>query len=77
MHSGAASSAKRDQILMRIVARMAPKFFVVDLKIYCLVPGTPLPYRVQNLENKGSNFSLFARSLSLQDLHAKSREHGS
>jgi hypothetical protein len=45
--------------------------------VYCLVPCTPSPYAVQNLENKGSNFSLRARSLSLRELHAKSREHGS
>ena len=32
---------------------------------------------MQNLENKRSNLRLCARSLSLQDLHAKSREHGS
>jgi hypothetical protein len=46
--------------------------------VYFLVLGYPLPpYSVQNLENKGSNLRLGARSLSLQELHAKSREHGS
>jgi hypothetical protein len=39
--------------------------------------GTPPPCAVQNLENKRSKFRLCARSLSLQELHAKSREHGS
>ena len=37
----------------------------------------PSPLGLQNLENKRLKFSLCARSLSLQDLHAKSREHGS
>jgi hypothetical protein len=46
-------------------------------EVYCLVLGTPLPCRVQNLENKRVKLSLCARSLSLQELHAKSRQHGS
>jgi hypothetical protein len=37
----------------------------------------PLPCGVQNLENKGLLLRLCARSLGLQELHAKSREHGS
>jgi|ERR1022692_2478037 hypothetical protein len=44
---------------------------------YCLVLGTPLPFRVQNIENKGFTFRLCARSLSLQELRAKSRQHRS
>jgi hypothetical protein len=39
--------------------------------------GTPLPLCLQNLENNGFVLRLCARSLSLQDLQAKSREHGS
>jgi hypothetical protein len=37
----------------------------------------PPPFRVQNLENKRSNLRLCTRSLSLEELHAKSREHES
>jgi hypothetical protein len=37
----------------------------------------PPPLVVQNLENKRFILSLCARSLSLKELHAKSREHGS
>jgi hypothetical protein len=37
----------------------------------------PPPYAMQNLENKRYILRLCARSLSLQELHAKSREHGS
>jgi hypothetical protein len=37
----------------------------------------PLPFEMQNLENKRFILPLCARSLSLQELHAKSREHGS
>jgi len=44
--------------------------------VYCLVPGPP-PCPVQNIENKGLNLRLCARSLSLPELRAKSREHGS
>ena len=40
--------------------------------------GTPLPpLFLQNLEKKRFIRRLSARSLSLRDLHAKSREHGS
>ena len=40
--------------------------------------GTPLPPLIlQNLENKRFISPLGAKSLSLQDLYAKSREHGS
>jgi hypothetical protein len=45
--------------------------------VYCLVLGTPLPLRLQNLENKRSVLRLAARSLSFQKLRAKSRQHGS
>jgi hypothetical protein len=46
--------------------------------VYCLVPAPPLPpFCLQNLENKRVKFRLWARSLSLEELHAKSREHGS
>src|ERR1700730_2712854 len=44
---------------------------------YCLVLGTPSPFGLQNLENKRSLLRLCARSLSLQELRAKSREHRS
>ena len=37
----------------------------------------PPPLRAQNLKNKRFILSLCARSLSLQELHAKSREHRS
>ena len=37
----------------------------------------PSPLLLQNLENKQVILRLRARSLSLKDLHAKSREHGS
>jgi hypothetical protein len=33
MHSGVASGAKRNQVFLRIVAGVATKFLVVDLKI--------------------------------------------
>jgi len=40
--------------------------------------GAPLPpVAAQNLENKRFILRLCARSLSLKELHAKSREHGS
>ena len=42
--------------------------------VYCLVPGTPLP---PVFWNHGARAGLPPRSLNLQDLHAKSREHGS
>jgi hypothetical protein len=46
--------------------------------VYRLVLGRPPPpLSVQNLENKRSILRLCARSLRLQELHAKSREHGS
>ena len=42
------------------------------------MPGYPLPpFIFQNLENTGFILRLYARSLSLKKLHAKSREHES
>jgi|HubBroStandDraft_2_1064218.scaffolds.fasta_scaffold23438_3 hypothetical protein len=43
---------------------------------YHLVPGPPSPCWLQNLVNKRFKFCPCARSLSLQELHAKSRQHG-
>jgi hypothetical protein len=46
--------------------------------VYCLVLGTPpSPCCVQNIENMRVILRLCARSLSLKELRAKSRQHGS
>jgi hypothetical protein len=49
--------------------------FGTKFTVWYWVPLSPC--RLQNLENKGLKLSLCARSLSLQELHAKSRQHGS
>ena len=46
-------------------------------KEYCLAWVPPSPFCAQNPENKDFNFRPYARSLSLQELYAKSRDHGS
>ncbi len=56
----------------------AHRFLSHNGTVYCLTLGTPSPrLDSQNIENKQFNLRLCARSLSLQELHAKSREHGS
>src|SRR5208282_3121850 len=46
--------------------------------VYCLLFGTPLPPVIlQNPEKTRFILRLCARSLSLKELHAKSRQHGS
>jgi hypothetical protein len=45
--------------------------------VYCFSTAYPPPCRLQNLETKRLKFRLCARSLSLQGLQAKSREHWS
>src|ERR1700675_1640135 len=49
--------------------------FWAEFTVWYRVP--PSPYRAHNIENKRVKSSLCARSLSLQELQAKSREHGS
>jgi hypothetical protein len=64
---------------MRIARIIAQGFqiFSHNGKEYCLVWVPPSPCRAQNLENRDLSFRLPARSLSLQELCAKSRDHGS
>ena len=46
-------------------------------EVYCLVPVPPPPFILQNLEKTRVILPLCARSLSLKELRAKSREHWS
>src|SRR5271166_1828251 len=57
------------------VALLPGSFPYWEFTIWYRVP--PSPFWLQNLENNGSILGLCARSLSLQELQAKSREHGS
>jgi len=55
-----------------------PRFPVMRRSLLFSIRGDPpSPFCLQNLENKASNSRLYARSLSLQELRAKSREHWS
>jgi hypothetical protein len=73
--------ATRDEKSILVGANRAASLGLVTFPhwdgVYCLVTGPPSLLCAQNLESKRFTFRPCARSLSLQELQAKSREHGS
>jgi len=49
-----------------------PVFSRFGKGVYCLAPGIPSPIFLQNIENKRFILPLYAKSLTLQELEAKS-----